>query len=313
MKYLTKKSTFRRYLQVPEYVSTNWINSKIEAEHPGLVFNDETVDINAFSWSGEEAQTHPISFNCDFQLADNVLTYKLTNTTENRILANLAIPVEHFSSANACTIWRISDDFIAQHQANISSYETNAQVVSYDNMVNSTATTLPTRDKFMLLPRKFNLVFWINKDNPTSDDIIPIVIRPRLKSETLSADEIEFNITYTPTSVNWADHTVTFSGNLTKHEKDPLDKIAFEMLPPLEVTSSTVSGDVITVNFTTGQNISTIYLGQDVGYLPKTSIPVTNGTGSFKVITTGLDAGEEVKVKMGHKYWSNQVTFTKTL
>jgi hypothetical protein len=312
MKYLTKKSFLRRYLQTPEYVSNSWITSKLEAKNPDLSFSDQTVDINTLSWDMNAIQDEPISFNCDFQLANNILTYKLTNTTENKVLANLSIPIDNFSGAYACTIWRISDEFIAEHQSNISSFTDTPQAVPSNVMVNSTATTLPTRAKFMLLPRKFNLVFWVNKDDPTTEDIVPVVIRPRLKSETPSADELNFDITY-PETTNWANHTVTFTGNLTKHEKDTVDQLAIEMLPAIEITSSTVSGDVITVNFSTGTNISTLYLGQDVGYLPKTSVPVTNGTGSFKVVTTGLDTGEEVKVKMGHKYWSNQLTFTKTL
>jgi hypothetical protein len=327
MKYLTKKSSFRRYLLVPEYVSDNWVVEKWQEKNPGLNMQNLAVtqpagvdpippvsgEVNTVEWQEDDIQTEEISFNCDFQLQNDILTYKLTNTTENRVLAHLSFPIDIFNGMYACSIIRMKDEVVEKHQKEIGLYEQNAQLVTASDIINSTASTLPTRAKYQLLPKKFNLVFWVNKDDPTADDIIPVVIRPRLKTESRSSDEDNFGIQYGSTSSTWGNHLVTFSGNLTKHEKDTVDQLAIEMLPAIEITSSTVSGDVITVNFSTDTNISTVYLGQDVGYLPKTTASVTNGTGSFKVVTTGLDAGEEVKVKLGHKYWSNQVTFTKTL
>jgi hypothetical protein len=110
------------------------------------------------------------------------------------------------------------------------------------------------------------------------------------------------------------DYRVTVTGNLTKHPADPTTLLIIDtLLPEITVTSSTVSGDIVTVNFTTDSKINNIYLVQSEGYLPKLKIPVTNGTGSFKVVTTGMDAGDTIKVKMGFKYWVNRTEFTKIL
>ena len=49
---------------------------------------------------------------------------------------------------------------------------------------------------------------------------------------------------------------------------------------------------------------TTLYLEETGGYLPKKRIEVQNGTASFKVMATGLDAGDKFKVKVGFRSYS---------
>ena len=80
MKYLTKKSSFRRYLLVPEYVSDNWVVEKWQEKNPGLNMQNLAVtqpagvdpippvsgEVNTVEWQEDDIQTEEISFNCDF-------------------------------------------------------------------------------------------------------------------------------------------------------------------------------------------------------------------------------------------------------
>jgi hypothetical protein len=154
----------------------------------------------------------------------------------------------------------------------------------------------------------------VTKDNPTPNDIIVVIFRP-VTSADPDYDDItpEMALDNIENNPNEGDNTVTVTGNLTKHPLDPVQSFPRDLIPEITVTSSTVSGDVVTVNFTTESNINEIYLVQDYGYLPKTRVPVTNGSGTFKVVTTGMDPGDEVIVKMGYKFFVNRNTFTKTL
>jgi len=73
------------------------------------------------------------------------------------------------------------------------------------------------------------------------------------------------------------------------------------------------AGDDIIVNVTCSDNISTVYLEPITGYLPKTRVKITNKTGSFVIKTDGLNSGDIVSVKLGHKYFTGAAVFNKTL
>jgi hypothetical protein len=79
------------------------------------------------------------------------------------------------------------------------------------------------------------------------------------------------------------------------------------------VTSPSV-GDAIPVTVTCADtSVSKLYLDQVVGVLDKLQVDLTNGVGTFTILTNTLSAGETVKVKIGHKKYSSVNIFTKTL
>lgn len=252
-------------------------------------------------------------FKWDLNLTGNILKAKFINVTENnRIINNLSLDLSYLSNADACTLWYIKDDIILKNiPLDIEQDAAELTIVDID-LVNSFANTLPTKN-FNIYGTYGLIVFWVTKDNPTPADIIACIIRPIVSADpdydTILPEMLRNNIPITPQG----DHRVTVTGNLTKHPADPTVVIPDTLLPEITVTSSTIAGDIVTVNFTTDSKINNIYLVQSEGYLPKSKIPVTNGTGSFKVVTTGMDAGDTIKVKMGFKYWVNRTEFTKTL
>jgi hypothetical protein len=82
----------------------------------------------------------------------------------------------------------------------------------------------------------------------------------------------------------------------------------------LSSTQSTVSPDSsITITVTTEAYINEVYLEPVCGILNKTRVKITNGQGSFKILTTGLEAGDEIRVKAGHKKFTGIASYSKTV
>lgn len=67
------------------------------------------------------------------------------------------------------------------------------------------------------------------------------------------------------------------------------------------------------VNISTLPGISAVYLEQVHGIVPQVKIPLTNGQGSFTVLTLGMNSGDEIEVKLGFKKWINGTTYKKII
>jgi hypothetical protein len=84
------------------------------------------------------------------------------------------------------------------------------------------------------------------------------------------------------------------------------------------ITSTTTGnpavGDTIPVTVTCeNTSVASVFLEPVVGIIDRTEVKLTSGVGKFNILTSTLEAGDIVKVKIGHKKWSNVTTFTKTL
>jgi len=310
MQYITKLQHRGRYLGIPNAVLPKHFDDSI-----GLTGITDPDEMDAISAAADPTIFHQMEFDFkwDLNLTGNILKAKFINVTENnRIINNFSIDMSYLSNADACTLWYIKDDIILSNISKVLDADAEELTIVDTNLVNSFANTLPTKN-FNIYGLNSLLVFFVTKDNPTPADIIVCIIRPVVSTDpeydTVLPEMLRNNIEITPL----ADYRVTVTGNLTKHPADPTVLMVDTLLPEITVTSSTIAGDIVTVNFTTDSKINNIYLVQSEGYLPKSKIPVTNGTGSFKVVTTGMDAGDTIKVKMGFKYWVNRTEFTKTL
>lgn len=87
----------------------------------------------------------------------------------------------------------------------------------------------------------------------------------------------------------------------------PADFSLYGLLPTVSVNApSTVNADATTTaNVTLSRNGATLdYSGELVleavsGYLPKRRVTMSNGTGSFKAMALGLEAGDVMRIKVG--------------
>ena len=86
-----------------------------------------------------------------------------------------------------------------------------------------------------------------------------------------------------------------------------------DFVSPITLSSaqSSVTADgSITVNVSTDTFIDEVYLEQVYGLLNKTRVKLTNGQGSFILYATGLESGDTVRVKAGHKKFTGIADFT---
>jgi hypothetical protein len=73
------------------------------------------------------------------------------------------------------------------------------------------------------------------------------------------------------------------------------------------------AGDPVTVQVHTHPNIKKVYVEQVVGIPDRLEVKLTNGTGTFKILTSTLDPGDTASAKVGFKYWTNVETVEKIL
>lgn len=89
-------------------------------------------------------------------------------------------------------------------------------------------------------------------------------------------------------------------------EINAAERIEFlkELLPEITLTSATASvspDSSVDVTVTTDSSVREVYLEQVYGVLNKTRVNISNGVGMFKILSTGFTAGEELRVKAGHR------------
>lgn len=329
MKYAFKRA-YARFLNpdAGKFISEQWARS---LEDPANFEPGPNGEV-PIGYTGV-AETVPVNFDWNFTLVGTVLRCKFTNLTENRVIYDFKLDTAHFAEAAAQTLWYIKDDFIKQNYSinNIppAPADSTSEITSgflehsvrLSDLVNAYADTMVSRSRKFLGNESLFGIF-VHKSNPTPDDITIVVFKPQTMAEQLdpnvpdTADSKDNNIVFTEEVCknleNWADHGLTVTGDLVPLQAEQLMKIN-DVMSDITVTGHTISGDIITVNFTTEDDVDFIYLEQNVGYLPKTKIPVVNKTGSFKIVTTGLDSGDIVLVKIGFRFWVNRTTFTLQL
>jgi hypothetical protein len=94
--------------------------------------------------------------------------------------------------------------------------------------------------------------------------------------------------------------------------KEPVYKLIEEVwcvVPDGDVAA----GDPVTVQVHTHPSIKKLYVEQVCGIPDRLEVKLTNGTGTFKILTTTLEPGDVASAKVGFKYWTNAETVEKTL
>lgn len=93
--------------------------------------------------------------------------------------------------------------------------------------------------------------------------------------------------------------------------------IAFtDMIDPIYVSTTAdpiTAGNPVPVYVKTSPYINYIYVTQVCGIPDRTKVTLSNGTGTFNILTTTLQPGETAEAKVGFKHWFNTDTIAKTL
>jgi hypothetical protein len=319
MKYTTTLQYRRRFGQERDkYISSQWEDShypeyQVEG-YSGLLLKDG------------RHQSTPIDFNYNLEMNTGKLEITFSNVTEGRKLQYLVVDPSIFAGADAYTLWYIKDDILDRNLEILKGEHFNPPtdpntivdepyIVAKNDLVNAWATTFINKSQGALGTNSI-ITFLVLKTNPTPDDILIILVRPRTTLDNnpdYRTPEMNNNNIEHVGGDGWADHITTVTATGLDEYSESI--VGFKkIIPDITIGESTTSGEIITVNFTTDPIVEFIYLEQSAGALPKVKIPVDeNGNGSFKVITTGLEEGDEVRVKLGFKFWTAKATFTKTI
>ena len=114
-------------------------------------------------------------------------------------------------------------------------------------------------------------------------------------------------------------HPFNVIGERKPNEPSPqiFSKVVLEGPSSVSATNEPVTLNVKVVNGITGEIDprcnSTLYIEMVSGYAPNTRVKITNGVGSFRVIPLALEAGEELKVKVGWRLWPGAAEYKTTL
>lgn len=131
---------------------------------------------------------------------------------------------------------------------------------------------------------------------PDADDVNSWIIRLKIDANHTAGYEIEG-----PSANLFVDEDL---GDIT-------NVIAPISLSSDQATVSTESS--ITVTVTSEPYINEIFLEQVYGILNKARVKLTNGQGTFNILTDGLQSGEEIRVKAGHKKFTGIASFSKII
>ena len=246
------------------------------------------------------------NFTHNFNITANELHYQFINTTKEITIYNIKINLNDLKSNNSFadqTYWSIDDNVF------VHAVPTEPFPISYlnlvpllDNTITSkrSAITLRDVDKHDELP----FIFFVDSVNGDFTTFSYFALTPADNSLMSIQDEV-------PTP----EHTVSIEVNSphTHENTAPGWKSSFSAITATSANSSAAAGDVVNVTVTTDTNLSKVYLEPIIGILDRTEVHLTNGSGSFNILTSTLTAGETATVKIGHKKFSNVTKFTQVL
>lgn len=241
----------------------------------------------------------PASFKHIFNITQNNLEYSFVHVEDNnKVLCNISLSLEVLKSHNrycSQSFWAFDDNGALGVSTDLYTITRTNQLVS---ILDNTKIT-----------KSSNL--FLHGDGQS---VIPF----RIFVNDKDGDFTTFSyFVYSPDPTNGTDigHTTTVVTNVGEAPTG-FTKWKTIIAPiTLSTTQTTAkAGDVITVNVTTTDtDLDKIYLEQITGVLDRTVVSLTNGSGSFNILTNTLVTGDTVEVKAGHKLFTGVSTFTQTL
>lgn len=109
------------------------------------------------------------------------------------------------------------------------------------------------------------------------------------------------------------ENTVSVTGNVELVNEAKPWKEFFSNITAVSEQSTYTAGDTINITVTTDPFIDYVYVENVVGLLDKTKVKLTNGVGSFSILTSSLSSGDEVEAKIGFKKYTGATKFKTIL
>lgn len=215
--------------------------------------------------------------------------------------------------------------------------ETTTNTVNQNTIVDNWTLSLSELKKCKSL--KSNSLFAINP--PHSDSQVTAMVYQcisvgefSLQQKTLSPNALKSTAAYNMNpyplfilvkDVNgtFEDHDIFLLGDRSEYAINVVSNVEFATEETARfdflnfVDSITISKDTtytnenyIRYNITTGTGVDTIYLDPVVGIVDKARVTITNGQGSFRVLSNSVDGTDKITVKAGFYTYPRVVTFT---
>jgi hypothetical protein len=263
----------------------------------------------------------PLQFWFDITSEPDVIWFKFINLALNSTVFNLKLDynlIKNNANYDDQTMWTLFDNFKLDHDNHIKNSD-DPYIVSADKILSLLSQTYVSKEKQFskkyinanYLPFK---IFVPYKNCPLNE-VIFYVAKPAISNDYRKVP-ISFTgpdgSTATITSTSITEENAQLTPGSPGHKAGWLDLISDITV---QTDSTTVNvGDTVVVNITTeNTNISTVYLEPVIGTVNKTRVRLTNGQGSFIVKTDDLEAGDEIRIKLGYKFFTGAAEFVKVV
>jgi hypothetical protein len=235
-----------------------------------------------------------------FNITSTVLQYKIQNVTDNETYCNIKLDLSTLKNhSRICdqSIYSLTD--VAAIKTSDSQY--TVSTTDLDNTLDNTFTS------------KRKALFFIGDDTSSQFPMKIFVDSVNGDFTTFSYIVLSPDMEYSNTED--LNQTITVETNIGNVDSGYVSwKEVFSPITAVSSNTNAAAGDNITVNVTCQDtDVSKIYAEAISGIVDKTEIPLTNGQGSFAIITNTLSTGDFVKVKLGYKLFTNVVAFEQTL
>lgn len=261
-----------------------------------------TLPPSDFAWLRHKDCT----INHILNITDNILQYKLVQSpvdeeTEDTIIYDFTLSLDVLKNHS-----RFCDQ--SYWTFNCSEYLQETEDLSNVHLLSIFDLSFPAKRSRLILPTdtQYNksIRMFVPSANSTFSDCLFLVAQPL--DIIPAGNVIPEEMVTTTTTVN--------APNVFIDEVAPSIRSIIASVTSSTTLSSPTAGTIIPVTVTCSDaNVTKVYLEGVVGLTDRTEVLLTAGVGSFNIITDSLASGDTVKVKIGHKKYSNINTFTKTL
>jgi hypothetical protein len=234
----------------------------------------------------------------------NVLKYKFIRTQDSKIIYNISIPLEVIKSNNLA----VSQSFAIPSDIIMKYVDTSQEEAEPADMEEITLTK--------------------------TDIICPLSVTSLYKQDTLSTNESSNSCYFSTLRI----FIPCITGDFTTFEYSVYNEVGGAQIDVEVNTPHTLStelrswkqffstittttqqatpsvGDTINVTVNSSDtSLDMVYVEPIVGIVDKTRVKLTNGIGSFNILTSSLESGDVVDVKFNFKHYTGVARFTKTL
>lgn len=268
-------------------------------------FNTKT-NISFSRFVSQETVDSDITLDYNISFVGNTLKLTIKNVEENRVYYNISLDyalITQHREFDSQTLWEIPTAIPFGVDEN--------GVPSENGILTSTDIKNKLRETYFdrgIKVTNYGTVFspvriFVPSKNSSLADCIICVPTP---------NEVE---TEPPQTGYTNKFTVTFSGDAASADFTAANDTGWIQLCDIpQVTETNRTSDTISVQVTVADpSIPEVWLEAVYGNVNTGRVPLTNGTGSFDVITTGLPAGNPIRVKLGYKYTNGIANFTTTV